>query len=223
MSPRDVLAAQTDETNEQGRQPSFSKYKMLTRWWLGKRRFGPENGANSGDIDGANIGAIQLASICIDLHRSALKSADVGQGRAGQETQQAPSGSELRALPANNLCRAGMKVPEEGLEPSRPLRTLDFESEDDFDVNHDVVKGFDDGLGAVVPSVVPYNSHCVSGLDSELHHLLRGHCRTWRKVCPRSRRGGGWPGFETRNTWRHGPNCAMSWGMRRGTTDGLGN
>jgi hypothetical protein len=54
------------------------------------RRRWPENGANSGDMTldfGAIIGAIQLASICINLHRFALKSAEVGQGRAGQETQ----------------------------------------------------------------------------------------------------------------------------------------
>ena len=79
--------AQTDETNEHGRQPSFSKYKMLARWWFGRPRFGPENGANSGDMAldfGANIGAIQLASICIDLHSSRPQR---GRGGCAQETQ----------------------------------------------------------------------------------------------------------------------------------------
>jgi len=44
----------------------------------------PRNGANSGDMTldfGATIGAIQLASICVNLHRFALKAGDVKSSR----------------------------------------------------------------------------------------------------------------------------------------------
>ena len=82
----------------------------------------PKNGANSGDMTldfGAIIGAIQLASICINLHRFALKAGGVGQGRAGQETQQAPRLSEL-SIASERLVSFAREVPEVGLEPTRP-------------------------------------------------------------------------------------------------------
>ena len=74
----------------------------------------------------------------------------------------------------------------------------------------------------MVPSVVPYNLHCVSRLDSELHYLLRGHCRTWRKVCLSVATWRMATGTSKRESaQQHGPNCAMSREMRRGTTEGL--
>ena len=89
-----------------------------------------QNGANSGDMTldyGASIGAIQLASICTDLHRFALKSADVGQGRAWQETQQAPSGSELMYCQLTTCVELDEST-RGGTRTLTSLRTLDFEA-----------------------------------------------------------------------------------------------
>ena len=62
--------------------------------------------------DGAEMGAVELASMCIDLHASRPR-------RAAAETPQASSGLELRACAAR-ACGDLPQVPEEGLEPTRP-------------------------------------------------------------------------------------------------------